>query len=107
MKMYWEKSRKEQASVLMVTLFVASLFGMFLVYYLNLIQTQRNLVARSQGWNASLSLAEAGVEETLAQLNPGVPPQPVDRSGNGWGGPANGLYGPMSRSLPPGSYSAV
>jgi hypothetical protein len=97
----------ERANVLMVALFMASLLGMFLVYYLNLIHTQRNLVARSQAWNSSLTLAEAGAEEALAQLNPGAPWPPVDRSANGWGGPANGFYGPMSRSLPAGTYSVV
>lgn len=91
----------------MVTLFIASLLGIFLVFYLNLINGQRNLVARSQAWNASLTLAEAGAEEALAQLNPGAPWPTVDRSANGWGGPANGFYGPMARSLPAGTYSVV
>ena len=108
MKTYRKEQGREQATVLMVTLFMASLFGMFLVYYLNLIQGQRNLVARSQGWNAALTLAEAGAEEALAQINPGVPPPPVlNRATNGWGGPVNGLYGPMTRSLAAGSYSVV
>src|SRR5579859_5888646 len=97
----------ERATVLMVTLFIASLLGIFLVFYLNLIHGQRNLVARSQAWNASLTLAEAGAEEALAQLNPGAPAPTVDRSANGWGGPANGFYGPMARSLTAGTYSVV
>jgi hypothetical protein len=107
MKIHWTGRTAQQGTVLMVTIFMASLFGMFLVFYLNLISSQRTLVARSQGWNASLTLAEAGVEEALAQLNPGAPEPVIDRSVNGWGGPVNGIYGPKNRSLPAGSYSVV
>ena len=71
----------------MVTLFIASLFGMFLLYYFNLVKTQNGLVARSQAWNSTLSLAEAGAEEALAQLNPAAPQLVVDRTANGWGCP--------------------
>jgi hypothetical protein len=107
MKMYCIGGKGEQGSVLMVTLFMASLLGIFLVFYLNLIHGQRNLVARSQAWNAALTLAEAGAEEALAHLNPGAPAPVIDRATNGWGGPVDGLYGPMSRSLQAGTYSVV
>ena len=86
---------------------MASLFGMFLIYYLNLIRSQATLVGRSQTWNASLATAEAGVEEALAQLNPGAPAPFIDRAANNWGGPVNGLYGPVSRVCGNGSYSVV
>jgi hypothetical protein len=99
------KQNRVEGNVLMVTLFMASLLGMFLVYYLNLIQTQRGFVARSQAWNASLSVAEAGVEEALAQLNPGAIVPSINRAANGWGGPTGGEFGPMLRNLPGGSYS--
>src|SRR6185369_8420285 len=62
----------ECASTLMVTLFMVGLLGFFLFAYLYLVRTQRGFVARSQGWNAALAMAEAGVEEALAQLNPGA-----------------------------------
>src|SRR5215472_15579437 len=103
MKLYLTRRHSERGTVLMVTIFMASLFGMFLYYYLNLIHCQHNLVARSQAWNASLAVAEAGVEEALAQLNPGVTMQAVDRSANGWGGPNAGNYGPIVRGLPLGT----
>lgn len=66
----------------MVTLFSAVLIGTVLASYLTLIRQQSAAVARSQGWNAALVLAEAGVEEALSQINSGTP------SANGWG-PAN------------------
>ena len=91
----------------MVTLFIAVMLGMFLFYYLHLVSTQNNLVARSQAWNTSLTLAEAGVEEALAQLNPGAPAPVIDRTANGWGAVNGGRYGPMSRTLTAGSYSVL
>jgi hypothetical protein len=91
----------------MVTLFLLSLMGFFLYAYLYTARTQRSLVARSQGWNAALGLAEAGIEEALGQVNPGAPVPMVDRSANGWGAAVGGFYGPMSRSLSNGTYSVV
>src|SRR5579859_962085 len=98
----------KNGSVLLVTLFMVGLLGFFLFSYLYLVRTQRVLVARSQAWNATLPIAEAGVEEALAQLNPGAPHPIVDRSANGWGSPVAGFYGPVSRTLTNGvSYSVV
>ena len=94
-------------TVLIVTLFMAFLFGMFLYIYLNSVQQQKGLVGRSQAWNSALTLAEGGVEEALAQLNPGAPQPVIDRTANGWGAASGGLYGPVSRSLASGSYSVV
>jgi hypothetical protein len=92
----------------MVTLFMVSLIGFFLFAYLYLVRTQRGLVARSQAWNGALAMAEAGVEEALAQLNPGAYLATVDRTANGWGAPNSGIYGPASRTLTNyGSYSVV
>ena len=93
--------------MLLVTLFMVGLLGFFLFSYLYLVRTQRTLVARSQAWNATLPMAEAGIEEALAQLNPGAPHPVVDRSANGWGSPAGGFYGPVSRRLATGSYSVL
>ena len=107
MKTYLHRSRHDQGSTLIVTLFIAFLFGMFLYSYLNSVQQQKGLVARSQAWNSALALAEAGVEEALAQLNPGAPQPLIDRTANGWGAASGGLYGPTSRSVSPGSYSVV
>src|SRR4051812_18984275 len=100
-------SRGEQGSILMVSLFMCWLFGYFLYSYLNSVQEQKALVARSQAWNCALPLAEGGVEEVLAHLNPGAPQESIDRTANGWGAASGGFYGPVSRSLTSGSYSVV
>jgi len=98
----------QQGSVLVVTLVIAALFGIFLFSYLYLVRNQKTLISRSQAWNASIGMAEAGIEEALAQLNPAAPQEPVvDRTANGWGAPAGGLYGPVTRNLAGGSYSVL
>jgi hypothetical protein len=99
--------QSERGSVLLVALFIASMFGMFLASYLYLARGQKTNVTRSQAWNGALCAAEAGVEEALAQLNPGAPVPTVDRTANGWGPLSGGFYGPVSRSLSAGSYSVV
>ncbi|HEV2393409.1 MAG TPA: hypothetical protein VG146_13740 [Verrucomicrobiae bacterium] len=90
---------------MILTLVIAGALGLFLFYYLNLSRTQRNMLARSQAWNSALGIAESGVEEALAQLNPATPQPVIDRAANGWGQPSGGIYGPMSRALSSGSYS--
>ncbi|HEV2392106.1 MAG TPA: hypothetical protein VG146_07055 [Verrucomicrobiae bacterium] len=102
-----QKWSSQSGSVLVMTLFIAFIFGFFLFYYLNLASTQRNLMARSQAWNSSLTLAEAGAEEALAQLNPAVPLPVVDRTANGWGAPSAGIYGPMNRTMGAGTYGVI
>jgi hypothetical protein len=93
---------------LAVTLFIAVMMGLFLGAYLSLARQQNALVARSQGWNAAMGMAEAGVEEAMGQLNPGAPAPPtVNRAANGWGGPSGGVYGPVSRTVATGSSYSV
>src|SRR3974390_543268 len=107
MKFPTKTNSSERGSILVVTLFLAFLFGYFLFYYLSLTKSQKMMVKRSEAWNGALGQAEAGVEEALAQLNPGAPQPVLNLTVNGWGAPAGGLYGPMSRSLSNGSYSVV
>lgn len=108
MNLKFQKRARARGSVLLVTLFMGTLFGMFLASYLYIERSQKLMVSRSQAWNASLAMAEAGVEEALAQLNPGAPLPPViDRSANGWGGPTNGLYGPVTRNFSNAAYTVV
>jgi Tfp pilus assembly protein PilX len=98
----------ERGSTLMVTLFMVGLLSFFLFAYLYLVRTQRGFVARSQAWNAAMGMAEAGIEEALAQLNPGAPAPVIDRTANGWGAANGGIYGPVSRTLTNnGSYSVI
>lgn len=102
MKILRQKISREQGNVLIMTL----TFGVILLVasagYLVLVGTQKTVVTRSQTWNAALALAEAGVEEAMAQINA----SPGDFSANNWG--ASGTnYGPITRGLNGGSYSVL
>src|SRR5207249_7657805 len=56
-------------SILVVTLLLAAILVLTLGGYLWWVRTQNLLVAESQAWNSALALAEAGIEEGMAQIN--------------------------------------
>ena len=60
---------KKAGSALMTALVICSIFSLFVVYYLSLIEQQSLLNSRSQSWNMAISITEAGVEEGLENLN--------------------------------------
>ena len=61
--------QRQAGSVLLICLLTAAILGVTLASYLTLTQTQHVSVMRSQTWNASLTLTEAGVEDALAMIN--------------------------------------
>jgi hypothetical protein len=63
-----QKSQKA-ANVLIVTLIVTALVGFTLASYLTLVKSQNLTTMRSQAWNATIPVIEAGIEEALAHLN--------------------------------------
>ena len=100
----------EHGGVLIATLFITAGIVIGLGSYMLLVRAQYVSVARSQAWNAALELAEGGVEEAMAQLNPGATAKnmSVDRTANGWGSASSGRYGPVSRTIATNnSYSVV
>src|SRR5438046_3040051 len=72
MKTHFDRGRESAASILVVTLLFASILGITLGSYLYWVRTQNLLVAESQSWNGALALAEAGIEEGMAQINVNV-----------------------------------
>lgn len=99
-----------RGSALILTLFITAAILIGIASYLLLVRVQYTSVVRSQAWNLSMTMAESGVEEALAQLNPGAVENTimVDRTANGWGLPSAGFYGPVSRTVTNnGSYSVV
>jgi hypothetical protein len=101
MKLHTRNSRRELGSALVATLFITTAILIGMGSYLLLVRSQCVSVARSQAWNDSLSVAEGGAEEALAQLNPGALETTffVDRNANGWGPAVGNFYGPMSRTV--------
>jgi hypothetical protein len=77
-------SNLRDGSVLMVTLVTGLIIGVVLASYLTLVRHQNANVARSQGWNAALAAAEAGVEEAMAQLTHQPLTTNITRGANGW-----------------------
>lgn len=58
-----------RGSVLLVTLAFVAIAAVAIVGYLSVVRSQAAFVSRSQAWNASLALSEAGAEEGFALLN--------------------------------------
>jgi len=101
----------------MITLVLAILLGTTLASYLYWVRTQNLLVMESQAWNSALAIAEAGVEEAMAQININVGGlNPLSYSSsistNNWGaGPVYSKAGALgytvtiSNDSPPTIYS--
>jgi hypothetical protein len=96
------KRVKQVASALLSALIICSIFSLFVVYYLSLIEQQNRLNTRSQSWNMAIAITEAGVEEGLEHLN--------DNTGNLALAPWSYLGGSTyyrSNTLPDGSSYTV
>jgi len=100
MKFFPGHQPRNQGSVLFVALIISIVIGLSMAGYLAVAAGQQRSVVRSQKWNAALDLAEAGIEEGLAQANA----SPGNFSANSWGVSNGTNYGPVVRSLSGGTY---
>jgi hypothetical protein len=117
MKIHIQKQPQEQGSALIVTLTLGVILLVTLASYVSLLSSQKSIVTRSQTWNAAMTMAEAGIEEGLAQVNSSTnifnfsyatnsnTSTNMDFSNNSWG-TGNGGYGPKTGTLLGGSYNA-
>src|ERR1043165_9350807 len=69
MKIVHSKSRGSQASTLLIALVVTALVGFTLAAYLSLLGAENATTMRSQAWNSSIPVIEAGCEDALAHLS--------------------------------------
>lgn len=83
-RIHFRKWERNEGSVLIIGVITAAILCFLLVSYLSLVSQQNALMARSQAWNAAMGMAEAGVEEAMAQLAPGILPTTNLPTGNGW-----------------------
>lgn len=109
MKIRFPRNLKESASVLVLTLILAVILGTTLGSYLLLVRTQTVLGTESQAWNSALTLAEAGIEEGMAQINVSYgyvmnPTNYFESIATNWGALAGGVYS-KSNTLITGSYA--
>ena len=102
MRLKLQKQKREQGSVLVVTLIVGVVLLIGMASYLQLVSVQTVSVARSQLWNDALTVAEAGIEEGLAQMNN----SPNKLFKNQWGKSGND-FGPVTRDLAIGSFGVM
>ena len=97
--------RQHSASVLVMTLILGGILTTSLVSYLLWAAAQNRLVAQSQAWNTSIVLAEAGIEDALAQVNVAFGTNYFNSVRKNWE-PTDGVY-VRSNSLEAGSYSVI
>jgi len=69
MKILPSKLNGTRGSTLFIILIVTGLVGFTLAAYLTLLRRQNTSTMRSQSWNATVPVVEAGVEDALSQLN--------------------------------------
>src|SRR5512137_1877071 len=86
MKIRLSNNTEQQGSVLLIAMGITFVLALGLASYLSLARWQHVSIVRSQAWNAALAMAEAGVEEALAQLNPSAVLFATNmyRGTNGW-----------------------
>src|SRR6266516_369941 len=97
--------KREQGSVLIITMITCGVIATVLGSYLVLLSSRYNLTARSMVWNATMPVLESGIEEAMTHLqydtnSPGA---------NGWDA---GTYGGQTvntktRNFADGSYALV
>lgn len=102
-------SSRNQGSVLLLSLAIATVIGLALVSYLYLVQGEFAATNRSQAWNRSMSISEAGIEESMAMVNQYVTTAysltawTNNAGNNGWSQDDNVYF--LNRTIPGGSYA--
>jgi type II secretory pathway pseudopilin PulG len=79
MKLIRSSRASTRGSVIIIALTVVSIAAIMLGSYLTLVQFQTASVARSQAWNASIAVTEAGIEEGMALINKSYPDPGADK----------------------------
>lgn len=69
MKIQILSKTRQRGNVLLASLIISAIMGVTLASYLIMTQSQHRSVVRSQVWNTSMVLTEAGVEDGLAMIN--------------------------------------
>lgn len=69
MKIQLVKSRRTSGGISFSVVWITLMVSLILAAYLNMVSSQNYFTMRSQAWNASIPVIEAGIEEALSQLN--------------------------------------
>jgi hypothetical protein len=81
MKIFSSYSKSVSGNTLMLTIVVTGLVGFLLAAYLGLVKSQNVATMRSQSWNATIPVIEAGIEDALTHINIRLT---NDLVGDGW-----------------------
>ena len=68
MKLHLASRRFLRANTYFTVLVIAAVTGIILASYLTMVGTQNAVSMRSQAWNRSIAISEAGIEEALSHL---------------------------------------
>ncbi|MBI5775681.1 MAG: hypothetical protein HZA89_18335 [Verrucomicrobia bacterium] len=96
---------RQSGNALLATLTTVGIIGITMAAYLDVTSNQNLAVARSQSYNMSIAIAEAGIEEALTQLKVSYP----GLQANSWASnyeSATSVFR-KSRTLPEGRYEAA
>ena len=69
MKTITSKNQRESGSAILMVVIITALAAIVLVSYMQLVKSQNYSTVRSQAWNFTVPIIEAGVEDAMAQLN--------------------------------------
>jgi hypothetical protein len=69
MRISLNKAARTSGSILLITILTGIVIGITLAGYLHLVDVQSKSVTRSQVWNQSLVVTEAGVEDAMQFIN--------------------------------------
>ena len=72
---------QKAGSALVVSLVTGMVIGIVLVGYLTMVSSNQRAVARSETWNATMPVIEAGIEEAMAHIHRNYP---TNAESNGW-----------------------
>src|ERR1043165_614817 len=93
MKILHSKNQGLRGNTLFIVLIVTGLVGFTLAAYLTLLRSQNYSTVRSQAWNATIPVIEAGVEDAFSQLNAHGS---TNLACDGWTVTAGGVYYPST-----------
>ncbi len=97
--------KREQGSVLVVTLITCGVIATVLASYLILLSTRYRVTARSMAWNSAIPVLESGIEEAMTHLQADT----NSPSANGWyaGTYAGQAVNTKTRYFADGSYALI
>src|SRR5258705_441674 len=81
MKILRTQRKAIHGHTLVLTIVICGLIGFLLVAYLGLVKSQNIATMRSQSWNATIPVIEAGIEDGLTHVNSRLT---NDLTGEGW-----------------------